>query len=51
MLRVDVAQALHGVYGKERDDISALMIRKSRFMISWGLLYKSNGFNDGLMDA
>ena len=51
MLRTDVAEALHGVYGQARTDISQLMIDKTRLLINWALKYEPNGLNDDLMSA
>lgn len=51
MLNTDVAEALHGLYGKERDKTSELTIKKTRFMVNWALRYEPNGLTDELMNA
>lgn len=51
MLNTDVAEALHGLYGKERGKTSELTISKTRFMVTWGLRYEPNGLTNELMNA
>ncbi|RMT05946.1 hypothetical protein ALP54_03579 [Pseudomonas amygdali pv. lachrymans] len=51
MLNTDVAEALHGLYGREREKTSELTISKTRFMVTWALRYEPNGLTNELMNA